>query len=61
MAEQMTTVKVSKRNRDRLANFGRVGDSFDDALERVLTIAEEHEAEKKRKQDPLNALIPALA
>ena len=51
----MTTVKVSKRNRDRLANFGRVGESFDDALERVLAIAEEHEVEKKRNQDPLRS------
>jgi hypothetical protein len=54
MVEKVTTIKVSKNNRDRLAKFGDVGDSFDDALGRVLAIAE---AEKeKQKQDPLIAL-----
>lgn len=65
MGEKITTIKVSKSNRDRLAKFGDVGDSFDEALGRVLTIAESEK--EKQKQDPLMALsdatfaIPVLA
>ena len=67
MGEKITTIKVSKSNRDRLAKFGDVGDSFDEALGRVLTIAEAEKEREKQKQDPLMALndasfaIPALA
>lgn len=67
MGEKITTIKVSKSNRDRLAKFGDVGDSFDEALGRVLAIAEAEKEKEKQKQDPLMALsnvafaIPAHA
>lgn len=47
MAGKITTIKVSKGNRDRLAKFGDVGESFDDALGRVLAIAEKEEGRQK--------------
>jgi hypothetical protein len=36
-----TTISVSRDTRDRLAKFGRAGDSLNDALMAVLNIAEE--------------------
>ncbi len=40
MGEKKTTLKVSKKNRDRLARYGVTGESFDEVLERVLEIAD---------------------
>jgi hypothetical protein len=34
--ERMTTVKVSMKNRDRLAKLAKYGESLDDALSRLL-------------------------
>lgn len=57
MAEKITTIKVSRDNRDRLAKFGDVGESFDDALGRVLDMAEEIRMKKDRTQNPLMARV----
>ena len=57
MAEKITTIKVSRSNRDRLAKFGDVGDSFDDALSRVLDMAEEIRMKKDRTRNPLMAHV----
>lgn len=63
MAKKITTIKVSRDNRDRLAKFGDVGESFDDALGRVLDMAEEIRMKKDRTQNPLMARVlePILA
>lgn len=57
MAEKITTIKVSRDNRDRLAKFGDVGESFDDALGRVLDMAEETVMKKDRTRNPLMAHV----
>lgn len=41
-----TSIRLSKETRDRIANFGKAGESLETALIRALTIAEE--CEKKR-------------
>ena len=63
MAKKITTITVSRDNRDRLAKFGDVGESFDDALGRVLDMAEEIRMKKDRTQNPLMARVlePILA
>ena len=33
---EMTTVKLSTKNRDRIAKLGKFGDSFDDIITRIL-------------------------
>ena len=70
-ANSTTSMKLSKKTRDRIAKFGVAGESLETALIRILEIAEEYqrnESEKeKQKQDPLMALsdatfaIPVLA
>lgn len=40
MNEPITTIQISRENRDRLANFGRAGESLNDALTRILDLAE---------------------
>ena len=40
MKEPITTISVSRRNRDRIAAFGKAGESLDDALSRALDAAE---------------------
>ncbi len=58
---EKTTIKVSKELRDRISKFGYAGESLETAVERIIAIAEK-EQEKKRKQDPCNAmLVPAIA
>jgi len=56
MAET-TGIRISRRNKDRLADFGNVGESFDDALGRVLDMAEEIRMEKGRTRNPLMAHV----
>ena len=46
MAGRTTSIRLSKDTRDRLANFGKAGESLETALIRVLDIAEE--CEKRR-------------
>ena len=36
MQEEMTTMKVSMKNRDKLAKIAKYGESLDDALSRLL-------------------------
>jgi hypothetical protein len=40
MKEPITTIQVSRKNRDRIAAFGNAGESLDDALSRALDRAE---------------------
>ncbi len=40
MKESITTVQVSRKNRDRLAAFGRAGESLDNALSRILDVVD---------------------
>jgi hypothetical protein len=40
MKEPITTIQVSRKNRDRIAAFGNAGESLDDALSRILDLAE---------------------
>ena len=37
-----TTIKISKENRERLANFGKAGESLNTALDKVLSMAEQY-------------------
>ena len=60
-----TSMKLSKKTRDRIAKFGVAGESLETALIRALEIAEDckrQQEKEKRKQDPLKALSsPAVA
>lgn len=40
MKEPITTIQISRKNRDRLAAFGQAGESLNDALSHVLDIME---------------------
>jgi hypothetical protein len=40
MKEPITTIQVSRKNRDRIAAFGEAGESLNDALSRALDRAE---------------------
>jgi hypothetical protein len=40
MKESHTTIEVSRVNRDRIAAFGKAGESLNDALSRALDYAE---------------------
>jgi hypothetical protein len=40
MKESHTTIGVSRVNRDRIAAFGKAGESLNDALSRILDLAE---------------------
>lgn len=42
MKEDISSMRISKENRERLANFGRAGDSLDTALSRALDLAEKY-------------------
>lgn len=60
MTDEMTTMKISKRNRDRVAKFGVAGETLDVALTRAMDKLEDLEYEKlqrKNKINPLRALI----
>jgi len=41
-----TTIVITKRNRDRLASMGGKDDSFNEVLDRILSIVEEQMAKK---------------
>jgi len=58
MAEETTGIRISRRNRDRLSEFGKAGESLDTALDRVLKVAEDQKNRKNEKQNPLKALMP---
>ncbi len=47
MAEGKTSISITKATRDRLAEFGRAGESLETALIRVLEIAERHTDESE--------------
>jgi len=42
MKESHTTIEVSRENRDRIASFGKAGESLNDALSRILDVAEKN-------------------
>jgi len=45
-AKATTSIRLSKDTRDRIANFGKAGESLETALIRVLEVAED--CEKRR-------------
>jgi predicted DNA-binding protein len=49
MAGRTTSIRLSKETRDRIANFGKAGESLETALIRVLEIAEECEKRRASK------------
>lgn len=53
MAERTvtTSIRLSKETRDRIANFGKAGESLETALIRALTIAEQCEKKKIAKSN----------
>lgn len=52
MAEGITTIKISKATKERLANYGRMGDSYEDVLVKVLDRLDELEKENRTKIKP---------
>jgi predicted DNA-binding protein len=40
MADNDTTIRISQENKNRLDKLGGKGDTYDDILGRILTIAE---------------------
>jgi len=45
------TIKLSKATQKRLKEHGRIGDSFEDVLIKLLDDREVHEAESKEEKD----------
>ena len=37
-----TTISVSEETRDKIRNLGRVGDTYDDVINRMLDIVKKH-------------------
>lgn len=60
MGENTINIRVSRENRIRLAEFGKAGESFDDALGRVLDLAEESKYGAKKGNKSVNPLMAAL-
>jgi len=56
MDDTITTIKVSKANKARLAAYGRLGETYDDALGKVLDEIEELR-KKVRDSNPLMGRI----
>jgi hypothetical protein len=46
MKKQKPSIKVSDDTKERIANFGRAGESLETALVRALGIAEKHKDNK---------------
>ena len=42
MKPDHTTIEVSRTNRERIASFGKAGESLNDALSRILDVAEKN-------------------
>ena len=42
IADIMTSIKISKRNRQRIRDIGSMGRTYDDVLDEILTFWEEH-------------------
>lgn len=51
MDEKSTTIMISKETKKRIQERGKMGDSYDDALIRILDHLEQLE-EKERKRQP---------
>jgi len=45
-----STIKLSKATQKRLKEYGKMGDSFEDVLIRLLDDREEHEVESKEEK-----------
>lgn len=64
MKESITTIQVSRENRDRLAAFGLAGESLNDALSHVLDLAEvrasDNFIEKLMKMDSIEEAYQAM-
>ena len=48
MDEKTTQMRVYVKDRDRIKNFGRAGDSMADALSNALDLAEEKTTKKEQ-------------
>ncbi len=61
--DESTTIKVTKSTRDRLLRYGKMGDTYEEVLSRILDEYEEIKMrESKKKENPLEAVLsPALA
>ena len=42
IADIMTSIKISKRNRQRIRDIGSMGRTYDDVLDEILTFYEEN-------------------
>ena len=51
MTNNKTTIQVSKATRDRLKRHGRMGESYDDLLNRIMDFLEKLSTSDKRYLD----------
>lgn len=56
-----TTIGISRKNRDRLASFGKATDTFDSALDNILALAEECRREVKAMEEEERQNVLELA
>jgi len=60
--DESTTIKVTKSTRDRLLLYGKMGDTYEEVLSRILDEYEEMKSREQRKENPLEAVpVPVLA
>ncbi|MGA9097522.1 MAG: hypothetical protein WB392_01160 [Methanotrichaceae archaeon] len=51
MPGKRTSISLSEETRDRLANFGKAGESLETALIRALDLADECKAMKEKRKN----------
>lgn len=53
LENDVTTIAISRKNREALCDFGKKGQSFDQIISKILDIAVEYQVkEKERSQQP---------
>jgi hypothetical protein len=48
--EDVTTIQLSKETRDRLRNLGKMGETYDDVINRLVQTAEAYTSGAKSKR-----------
>ena len=49
--ESVTTIQISKETREMLKEFGRMGETYDDVIRRLIRIAKEARTERRGKSN----------
>ncbi|MDI9399954.1 MAG: hypothetical protein QM433_10485 [Euryarchaeota archaeon] len=58
---KMTTVQISEETRERLKNYGRLGDTYDVAICNIMDRIEELESKERGSKNPREALAAPLS